>query len=208
MTSLLVGARPLPRGPHAGRDCDQARELLREVVAACCGVAPREVRTVSRCAECGSSTHGRPYVLPVPGWDPPHVSLSRADGLVLVAVTAAGPVGVDVERAAGADFPGFDEVALHPSERATEAAGRTRTWVRKESLLKALGRGLAVDPREVRLSGPDQPAAVLAWPDVGGGTPWLYDLDAPPGYVAAATVLAPTRPRLRLWHRAAGGTPR
>lgn len=206
MTSLLVATRALSggrhadRGGHAGRESDPARELLREVVAGYCGVDPAGVRTGSLCAQCGSSTHGRPYVLPADGWTPPYVSLSRTEGFVMVAVTAAGPVGVDVERTAGADFAGFDEVALHGSEQASDAAGRTRTWVRKESLLKALGRGLALDPREVRLSAPDQPAAVLARPDLDGGTPWLYDLDAPPGYVAAATVIAPARPELR-WRR-------
>jgi 4'-phosphopantetheinyl transferase len=199
VTSLVVACR-VPQLAAGGDSPDPARELLREVVAEHCGVEITAVRTGSLCAQCGSGAHGRPYVLPAPGWTAPHVSLSRADGFVLVAVTDAGPVGVDVERIDAAGFAGFDDVALHPSERDSErapaAAARARTWVRKESLLKALGTGLAVDPRSVRLSAPHEPPQVLQWPGTDGGTPWMYDLDVPPGYVAAATVLAPVRPQL------------
>lgn len=190
----MVAAR-VPQHVSGDEPLDPARELLREAVAAYCAVEVAAVRTGSLCPRCGSSAHGRPYVLPAPGWAPPHVSLSRTDGLVLIAVTAAGPVGVDVERIDAAVFAGLDDVALHPAEQAPDAVARARTWVRKESLLKAAGLGLAVDPRDVRLSPPDEPPEVLQWPGADGGTPWMYDLAVPPGYVAAATVLAELPPK-------------
>ena len=56
-----------------------------------------------------------------------------------------------------------------PAEAAT---GRARVWVRKESVLKATGDGLARDPRLVVVSPPFDRPRVLAWPEersaVGG----------------------------------------
>jgi len=93
------------------------------------GAGPRVDR---RCLRCGSGEHGQPYV----DGDAVHVSLSRTPGLVVAAVSTAGPVGVDVEVAGSARFSGFEDVAGHPEEHAREPTG---TWVRKEAALKATG---------------------------------------------------------------------
>ena len=174
-----------------------ARELLRGAVASLCDVSPGTVRTGSLCPQCGSDEHGRPLARIGTGRTPPHVSLSRAGALVVVAVTDAGPVGVDVELAGAASFSGFELVALHPAERADDDEARTRTWVRKESLLKATGDGLRVDPRTVRLTAPGNPPAVLEWPALPGPA-WLYDLEPATGFIGAVAVLATTRPPLVL----------
>jgi 4'-phosphopantetheinyl transferase len=84
--------------------------------------------------------------------DSAHTSLSHADGLVAIAVSMSGPVGVDIEpsrRAATmADIAGR---ICHPREAADlallpAAADRDLAllalWVRKEALLKAAGVGL------------------------------------------------------------------
>ncbi|MCA9515288.1 MAG: 4'-phosphopantetheinyl transferase superfamily protein [Myxococcales bacterium] len=76
-----------------------------------------------------------------------------------VAALAAAPglrVGVDVEHPIDPS-PGFDEVALAPTERVALAAlptalqrdARTRLWVVKEALVKALGTGLRVDLTDI-----------------------------------------------------------
>jgi hypothetical protein len=70
------------------------------------------------CPRCGSSSHGRPYVV-TPDGPAPQVSLSYADGLVAVA-WADGPVGIDIED----DGPQVDGVDR-------------RTWSRQEALFKA-----------------------------------------------------------------------
>lgn len=36
-------------------------------------------------------------------------------------------------------------------------------WARKEAVLKATGHGLVVDPSQVVVSGPHQPAALVQW---------------------------------------------
>ena len=69
-----------------------------------------------RCGRCGRAGHGVPVIGGDAGHLSPSLSLSRAPGLVVVAVTTAGPVGVDVEQAGSARFPGFDDVAVHPGE--------------------------------------------------------------------------------------------
>jgi len=117
---------------------------------------------------------------------PAYVSLARAGDLSVVAVTDAGPVGVDVEAQGAADFAGFADVALHPGERATTADDPTRVWVRKEALIKAYGLGLAVDPSDVRLD--DDGLAAWDSPHRPPGAVWLRDL-AVPGHVAAVAVL-------------------
>lgn len=132
------------------------------------------------------------------------MSLSRAGRLTVVAVCGAGPVGVDVEADGAADLPGFDRVALHPGEHST--AGNTVLWVRKESVLKATGHGLRVEPSQLRVTAPDEPAALVEWHGPGAPpTAWMYDVQTAPGHVAAVTVLAPRRPELVV--RAARGAP-
>jgi 4'-phosphopantetheinyl transferase len=81
-----------------------------------------------------------------------HTSLSHADGLVALAVSKAGPVGVDVESTARVDMlPEMADSICDPSERvelqevAVDARGLAllALWVRKEALLKAEGIGLS-----------------------------------------------------------------
>lgn len=167
------------------------RALLRLVVGARLGIEPHEVVVHARCARCGSPSHGAPTVDQVDrARAAPHVSVSHAAGLVMVAVTDLGPVGVDCEPLDSALVSGFAGVALAPHERAALADAPSeallRTWVRKEALLKATGRGLATDPRAVVLSPWPDPPQVISAP--GGITPngWqLADVDPVPGYLGA-----------------------
>lgn len=162
-----------------------AEDLLRHEAARFHGVPLSAVEVLRTCPRCGSSARGRPRLrrtaaLPSPA----SVSLSRAGAFSVVAVTDAGPVGVDVEAHGAADFPGFDDVALHPGEPSTD---RARTWTRKEALLKAYGLGLAVDPAAVRLADD----GVTAWPSdlPRPGPVWWRDLDLP-DHVGAVVVLS------------------
>lgn len=153
--------------------------LARLAVAEACGVEPDAVRVRRRCPRCGSAGHGVPVADRADGGPVPHLSLSRGDDVVVVALTDGGPVGVDVERTgARADpaRPGPDRPHHHVGP-ATPGAGRARpdedlarvvlapgepaaagphglllTWARTEAVLKAAGTGLAVDPRALRVS--------------------------------------------------------
>jgi 4'-phosphopantetheinyl transferase len=164
--------------------------LARTAVGAWAGVDADSVELDRRCPRCGSRAHGRPSA----SWrgmstsPPPHLSLARTTGTVVVAVTLAGEVGVDVERRTDQVFAGFDDVVVATTEaRPVDDEARLRTWVRKEAVLKAIGRGLDVDPRALVLSPGDQPPRI----ERGPAGPWhLQDLDPAEGTTGALAVRA------------------
>lgn len=123
-----------------GADRGELREATHRLVAEQAGrqLGGRAGGRVTRlCPRCGSVAHGRPHVRGA------HLSLSYADGLVLVAV-ATVPVGVDVE-------PGRPD------------------WARAEAVLKCTGEGLRGEPDETGLH--LQPVPGLdAWVATRGAT--------------------------------------
>lgn len=79
-------------------------------------------------------------------------SLSHGDGVAAFALSACGPVGIDIEACVrAAELPGIAQNVCHPSElqslRGFPEPAYSRAllalWVRKEALLKAEGIGLA-----------------------------------------------------------------
>ena len=166
-----------------------ADQLLADEVADVLGRNPDKIRVGRRCPRCGSAEHGRPVILKGAGKRPPHVSIARAPGVVVVAVSTEHPVGVDVERLDRAWPPGSTDLLVHAQEHHPDApAGLTRSWVRKESLLKATGDGLHVEPALLRLSDPSEMPRLLDWPGGAAGTTALQDLEID-GYVACVAVL-------------------
>ena len=88
----------------------------------------------------------------LPG-DIAYTSLSHSQGFVALAVTASGPVGVDIEpRERAVAMAAIAGCVCHDSEaaeladldEAARSAAMLALWVRKEALLKAAGIGLAV----------------------------------------------------------------
>lgn len=188
---LLTGAERT-RLARLRRPVDQARfattrVLARVVLSPLLGVAPADVDLVQACPSCGGTDHGRP-ALPGTGLQ---VSLTHAGRVVGVAV-AATAVGLDVEGVH--EPPGVAPSVLTPAELATLAGleGDTRTaaftayWVRKEAALKALGTGLATDPRLVAVDSCVDAATVASSP---GGTISLLGLDPAPGHAGAVALL-------------------
>ncbi len=113
--------------------------------------------------------HGRPYVAGVPSF-----SLSHAGGRVLLAIADDHllRVGIDVE----AIRHDIDPIALGRAictpiemEALRRAPDRTalffRLWTIKEAVLKAIGRGLLVDPRAVCVDLSGDTPVLVAVPD-------------------------------------------
>ncbi|MBO3103272.1 4'-phosphopantetheinyl transferase family protein [Cellulomonas fengjieae] len=159
--------------------------LARTAVGSWAGLDAGAVELHRHCPRCGSRAHGRPSAswrtVPddVRRTPTPHLSLARTTGLVVVATTRAGAVGIDVERRADRVFDGFDDVVLAGTEaRPVDDEARLRTWTRKEALLKAAGRGLDADPRRLVLGPGDEPPRIEEAPADALGGPWhLQDLD-------------------------------
>jgi len=134
------------------------RALLRLAVSDLTGVAAWRVTFDATCSTCGRP-HGRPVLTSASGPDELHLSVSHAGDRVVVAVSANGPVGVDVEPWASTRFDGFDQVALTAGERAELAAlgeagaahARTELWVAKEAVLKRHGIGLDQSPETLHV---------------------------------------------------------
>jgi 4'-phosphopantetheinyl transferase len=131
-----------------------------------------------------------------------HFNLSDTDGLALVAVSAEGPLGVDVECARSSPrilevaerfFSSREVAALSALEPAERPAAFYRIWTRKEAFIKALGTGLSrgLETFDVSLE-PGAGARLLATrPDAAEAARWqLYDLDAGPDHAAALVVRA------------------
>jgi 4'-phosphopantetheinyl transferase len=128
------------------------RALVRLALAERVGAAPGELVFDTWC-DLHASPHGKPRLVePAAELD---FSLSRAGARLLLAI-ASVPVGVDVERLDRDVESGVARIAFADDERAElENAGPDAflaCWTRKEAVLKALGHGLAVDPKTVSVT--------------------------------------------------------
>jgi 4'-phosphopantetheinyl transferase len=157
--------------------------LLRLAAARATGADPAALAIERPCRTCGEQ-HGRPRVV----GSGVHVSVSHSGERVAVAVTAAGPVGVDVETRVTVD-PRLGRHVLGPGESATGPRELLRYWVRKESVVKATGDGLRARLTGVVVSRPDEPPRLRGYP--GGEPPAAVMADLSPGgdCLAALTVL-------------------
>ncbi len=189
--------------PHAarGRRFAHGRAVLRLVLGAWLS---REPGTL----DFASNPDGKPLlVAPLPEGDgggvAPHFNLSHAHDHLLLAISPAGAVGVDlsavdqrlpIEKVAPRFFSHAERAALAaaPGEQARRERF-ARLWVRKEAWLKAVGTGISERMREtdftpgldsgVAPGGSAPPIAVDGWEirDVAG---------VPPGLVASVATRA------------------
>lgn len=186
----------------AGDDRAADRALLPRAVAEMLWVDVTTVSVTRTCPDCGGD-HGRPEVR-VRGahaW----ASLSRGGSLVAVAVSTAGPVGVDLAAVATVgshplDAFGIEE--LGAIRNSPDGAGlMTRLWTAKEAILKADGRGLRCDPRDLELrGGPAGSTVLVGWPDsrVDVSRVHLHAFEPSDGIVATVSAFADSRPRFRV----------
>jgi 4'-phosphopantetheinyl transferase len=184
------------------RAVDQARFLAGRVVSKALvaqrlGVEPKAVSLDSTCPDCGRP-HGKPRV--VAAGPVPELSISHSGDLIAVAITDGVPVGVDVEQErdvavedlvrmtlSAEEVPAFDSVS--PADKDTAFF---TYWSRKEALLKATGRGLAISMTKVTVTPWNEPPRVLASrsSEVDTTALRMAELNAGTGYRAAVAVLA------------------
>lgn len=186
--------------PDDRRRATVAHALLRRRAAALLGIDPRNVVVDRRCAVCGATDHGKPALAAVAGAPaPPEINLAHSGALAVVALSTAGPVGVDVERERpDADWEShhahvFADAEWQATERAPDpGAARLAAWTRKEAAAKATGHGIAVGLERVAVG--EQPGAggwrQAGLPD-GLGALRVRDVDLAPGHAAAVAVGGP-----------------
>lgn len=124
---------------------ERAAAFLAGRAALLAAIGPRDAGAAvdATCPDCGRS-HGRPRLPTRPSL---HLSLSHAAGLAF-AVAASAPIGIDAEPL------GTDPARLAGAAALLPGRGDAlRRWTAVEAVLKAEGRGLRVDPVEVRLRG-------------------------------------------------------
>ncbi len=178
---------PLPR-----RQFIVARAALRILLGRALEIAPTAVRFAL-------DAHGKPALDPACAL---RFNVSHSGDLALIAVASGFDVGVDVEAHRRADdlaplaasILGPEDLERWRAAAAVEgAAAFYRIWTCKEAVAKAIGRGLALDFRSLRISlDPGRAAALAAlepaWGEVGAWS--LCELETQAGYCAA--VAAPT----------------
>ena len=171
------------------------RDLLRVELAATVPPHEKAPTLVQRCTDCGGD-HGQPRV---GDGEAVWASLTRAGGFVAVAVSTVGPVGIDLEDPGAVDRAPLD--AFGPAEReiirdsAEPARTATSLWTAKEAILKADGRGLRCDPRDLRLA--VEPLVVMRWDDcpVALDLVTLAGFDGPGGLIGTVASFVSARHR-------------
>ena len=163
-----------------------ARTELRRILGAYIGASPAAV-------PLEADPGGKPRVSGGPPFN-----LSHSGEVMLLAVSAAGEVGVDLEACGrlDADWWSIAERAFSTEERrrllslpsAEQSSAALQTWVRKEAYAKARGAGFAYGFRSFtvrKASSVCEPILVEDTRDRDAAAAWrLVDLAAPHGFVA------------------------
>jgi 4'-phosphopantetheinyl transferase len=169
-----------------------SRAALRCILAGYTRVAPREL-------EFCEGSHGKPAL---PGG--PRFNLAHTGDLALLAVTAGGEVGVDLERVRTLpDLMPVARLVFSADELAYLAArhGDDRRvafftlWTRKEAYIKATGEGMSAPLQEITIlvDGSAHPV-VRRHGDPSEGRRWsVLDLAIDQGYAAALAVEGPVQ---------------
>lgn len=205
--AAVLGADDRERGARLRRPDDRARHLLgaalvRLAVSKVVSCAPHEIALDRTCTFCGGP-HGKPRLL----WPaaPLDFSLSHAGRHVVLAMTAAPAVGVDIE-VVRPDIEGAAAIVLTGHELArfsTLPSGQRphaflHYWTRKEALVKATGEGLGVPLSEIEVSNHDAPPRLIRWEGRPGleDHATLFTLATQPGAVSHVAVLGARHERV------------
>ena len=170
-----------------------AQGVLRDVLSRATGIPAAEIAFTS-------NSYGKPFLKAPAGGPSLQFNLSHSDDLVAVGLASHGEIGVDVEFirhvldlhgvAQNNYTQGEFESLLDAPEHAQQALF-FRYWTRKESYIKAVGKGLSIPlntfdtrfPPEAKWRAfgrtPDAPH-VDSW--------WMEDLKPPSNYAGAVTI--------------------
>jgi phosphopantetheine--protein transferase-like protein len=132
--------------PKRKADRILGRMAAKQAVSDLTGLEPADFRIENR-------SSGEPFVVTESGEPVPHVSISHRDGQAVAVATRMGRAGIDLE-VVEARAPSFAETWFRLSEQKMcngNPRVESQVWAIKEAVLKALGTGLKLDPREVEV---------------------------------------------------------
>ncbi|MFN7143940.1 MAG: SDR family NAD(P)-dependent oxidoreductase, partial [Myxococcota bacterium] len=127
-----------------------------------------------------------------------HVTISHLDGEAVAMAVRSARAGIDLEEVEER-HTSFAETWFTPAEQARLAGAEalTRAWAVKEAVLKALGKGMALSPRDVEVVAlRESDAEVRLYGDAAachaalGGAPLRVRLGALRGRIVATVVFA------------------
>jgi len=177
---------PLPRQRFVA-----ARGLLRELLGAYLEMDPARLRF-------RQNAWGKPLLLEPP--DALQFNVAHTDDLALVAVSAGGAVGIDVERVrplahldrlAARAFSPLEYAAFRELSPSQQLEAFFAVWTRKEAYMKARGWGFHLPPDAFDVTvAPDAPPQLLADRQAPAEAPrWsLHDLAVGTAYRASLCV--------------------
>jgi len=143
---------------------------------------------------------GKPFLMLPHGVAPVHISLSHSGHCVLLALGSC-PVGIDVEQIRPLDMARLqhDYFPRDTFDPANPLQSFFALWTAKEAALKAVGKGLHIDPASLVAPLPSPAFQPLeTWPTGHGlETARLASLAMPAGYAAAIAALHP-RPQVNM----------
>jgi 4'-phosphopantetheinyl transferase len=155
------------------------------------------LRVPADCIQFRIEPYGKPALANIADWQ---FNVAHSRDLAAIAISRRDFVGVDIELI----DPGFprDEVApetLAPDEIAALAALPEEEqparffalWTFKEALLKALGSGFSLDPRDIRIGFGDAETPTLLSGPAALGNASLHPISLQAGFASALAVLAP-----------------
>jgi 4'-phosphopantetheinyl transferase len=162
-----------------------AHALLRRLLAAVAGGPPSRLVLRTRCAGCGKTDHGKPYLDVGTALPPVEVNLSHSAEVVCVALTAPGiQVGVDVEGRRPVNWAVMRRAVFADQEWAGTEQGadparrRMDAWARKEAAVKSSGHGLSLPLRAVLVENAPWGGWTASLPSqAGSAVGWDLDLD-------------------------------
>jgi 4'-phosphopantetheinyl transferase len=181
-----------------------ARGALRDILSRYLNTPPGDLRF-------SYGPHGKPRLERGVRGKHLEFNLSHSHGLILVAVSAARQVGVDIERIRpGSDWEQIAERFFSPREAATLRAlpvdQRTEAffccWTRKEAYIKAIGEGLSIKLSRFDVSvTPGEPAKLLrSVEDPEATLRWSLMEVIPAPWYAGAVAAEGRDWRLRYWN--------
>jgi 4'-phosphopantetheinyl transferase len=169
------------------------RGTLRTIIAQYLSISSAKINFVY-------SAYGKPSIDEKQNYHDLRFNLSHSNEIALLAITRGCEIGIDIEFIRK-DFATWEIAEDYFSEKELEMLRalpehlQTRAffncWTRKEAYIKALGEGLSHPLNKFAVSlTPGKPPELLHVEDNPREVMrWLfYDLDTPPGYVAALVV--------------------